>query len=64
MGAAWNVLNGKPDITHGATYFRYRDYAHPEKDNTPLEKSIGVSRDIVHTRKIANDGEWIFLVDR
>jgi len=64
MGAAWNVLNGKPDITNGATYFRYRDYAHPEKDNTALEKSIGVSRDIVHTRKIANDGEWIFLVDR
>ena len=63
MGAAWNVLNDKLDITHGATSFRYRNYAHPERDNTQIERDLKNGRRVlVHTRKISNVGEWIFVI--
>jgi len=62
MGAAWNVLNDVPDITHGATSFRYRDYANHKKDETAIEDDLkSGKRKLLYTRKIANRGEWIFV---
>lgn len=61
LGAAWNALNGKSDITHGAVFFRYRkgNYADPRK---PLEKKLKSGElNIVYEQAIGSVGTWVFM---
>ncbi|HIQ16185.1 MAG TPA: hypothetical protein EYH38_11595, partial [Leucothrix sp.] len=61
LGAAWNALNSKPDITNGAVFFRYRKGNYADLSKKLEQKINSGALTIVYEQAIGSVGTWVFM---